>query len=111
MITGDARLKPQWRDAIAAPETELEVSAVVACEYTDLQLRQRLPVEETIAELVARFELLIAALPGGAWTVLGSLPPIHRDPVDRMLVAHALVEGQTLVTADANIQRYPVDCL
>ena len=36
------------------------------------------------------------------------LPPIHRDPFDRMLVAQSLVEDLTLVTADARIRQYDV---
>jgi PIN domain nuclease of toxin-antitoxin system len=32
----------------------------------------------------------------------------HGDPVDRMLIAHALHAGLTLVTADETIRRYPV---
>jgi PIN domain nuclease of toxin-antitoxin system len=35
------------------------------------------------------------------------LPPIHRDPFDRMLVAQAQVEGVTLVTGDPVVGRYP----
>lgn len=111
MVNGDSRLKAEWRAAIAAPEAELQVSAVIACEYTDLQLRRRLPVDETIDILVARFDLTIAPLPTAAGERLGALPPVHRDPVDRMLVAHALSEDQTLMTADANIRRYPVSCI
>ena len=38
---------------------------------------------------------------------LGGLPPVHRDPVDRILVAQALVEGITLMTSDAMVARYP----
>ncbi|EXI74031.1 MAG TPA: type II toxin-antitoxin system VapC family toxin [Candidatus Accumulibacter phosphatis] len=36
-----------------------------------------------------------------------ALPPIHKDPFDRMLVAQAMVEGITLLTADANVADYP----
>jgi PIN domain nuclease of toxin-antitoxin system len=39
---------------------------------------------------------------------VGSLPLIHRDPFDRVLVAHALVEDLVLVTADRGLARYPV---
>lgn len=35
------------------------------------------------------------------------LPDIHRDPVDRLLLAQALSEGITLVTADALLATYP----
>ena len=35
------------------------------------------------------------------------LPPIHKDPFDRLLVAQALIEGVTLVTVDDVVGRYP----
>ena len=35
------------------------------------------------------------------------LPPIHKDPFDRILVAQANVEGITLLTADSTVARYP----
>ena len=36
-----------------------------------------------------------------------TLPPLHRDPFDRLLVAQALCEGVTLLTADVQLARYP----
>jgi PIN domain nuclease of toxin-antitoxin system len=36
-----------------------------------------------------------------------SLPPLHRDPFDRLLVARAHSEGITLLTADAQVAQYP----
>jgi PIN domain nuclease of toxin-antitoxin system len=35
------------------------------------------------------------------------LPPIHKDPFDRILVAQALCEGITLLTADPWVAKYP----
>jgi PIN domain nuclease of toxin-antitoxin system len=35
------------------------------------------------------------------------LPPIHKDPFDRMLIAQAQVEGVTLATSDDVVARYP----
>lgn len=35
-----------------------------------------------------------------------SLAPIHRDPFDRLLVAQAMTEGVTLLTADTTIAQY-----
>jgi PIN domain nuclease of toxin-antitoxin system len=35
------------------------------------------------------------------------LPPIHRDPFDRILVAQAVIEGITLLTADPLVASYP----
>ncbi len=36
-----------------------------------------------------------------------SLPPIHKDPFDRILVAQATVEGVTLLTIDPLVSQYP----
>jgi PIN domain nuclease of toxin-antitoxin system len=38
---------------------------------------------------------------------LQGLPALHRDPFDRILVAQAMVESLTLVTADRTILTYP----
>ena len=35
-----------------------------------------------------------------------ALPPLHKDPFDRLLLAQALVEGITLLTADTQLARY-----
>jgi len=37
----------------------------------------------------------------------GCLPPIHKDPFDRLLIAQAIVEQITLLTVDAAVARYP----
>ncbi len=38
---------------------------------------------------------------------IAGLPPLHKDPFDRVLVAQATHEGITLLTADALVARYP----
>jgi len=38
---------------------------------------------------------------------IDGLPPLHKDPFDRLLVAQALSEGITLLTADGQLAEYP----
>jgi len=38
---------------------------------------------------------------------IGAMPLIHKDPFDRLLVAQAIVEGITLLTADLQVVKYP----
>ncbi len=38
---------------------------------------------------------------------LENLPPLHKDPFDRILVAQATAEGMTLATADSVVAAYP----
>jgi PIN domain nuclease of toxin-antitoxin system len=57
-------------------------------------------------------EMLIAhgysELAVGAEHVLAieSLPPIHKDPFDRLLLAQARTEGMLLLTVDASVSQY-----
>ena len=39
---------------------------------------------------------------------LGNLPPVHRDPFDRMIMAQAIHENMTIVTHDPAFSSYPV---
>lgn len=61
--------------------------------------------------------LLRRALLDGGWQELAieaphalamaSLPPLHRDPFDRLLLAQAQAEGLLLITADQQLAAYP----
>lgn len=55
-------------------------------------------LENAYAELMITGEHAVA---------VGLLPALHKDPFDRILVAQAAVEGMTLVTADAQVAKYP----
>lgn len=108
IVLNDRRLSNAQRDAFENGGNEVCVSPVVAYELAHLQQTGRLPLREPVDRLrdLIGFELI--DMPHRIWQAVGSLPDIHRDPVDRILIAHALTEGCTLMTADANIRRYPV---
>ncbi len=111
MGSGDSRLSARAKSAMARPEESLIVSAVVAWEFTDLELRGRFPDGVNLVALLESFAIAVVDYPADAWLLAKTLPDVHRDPVDRMLIAHAISGGHTLATADANIRRYPVKTL
>ncbi len=47
------------------------------------------------------------AIAGEHALAVESLPALHKDPFDRILVAQATVEGITLLTVDARVAEYP----
>jgi PIN domain nuclease of toxin-antitoxin system len=47
------------------------------------------------------------AVSGEHAVAVDALPPIHKDPFDRILVVQAIVESITLLTADAIVAQYP----
>jgi PIN domain nuclease of toxin-antitoxin system len=44
---------------------------------------------------------------GAHAVAVAALPPIHKDPFDRLLIAQAIVEGMLLLTSDRVIAQYP----
>ena len=109
--TGDPRLSGPARAAIANPREGLFVSAVTAFELVSLQQRKRIAMEEDFGAVVDVLGLTVLDFPADAWRLVARLPDVHGDPVDRMMIAHAIVSGLTLVTADKIVRSYPVKSL
>jgi len=111
IATGDARLSEPARAAIESPDQALRVSAVIAWEYSDLEQRGRFPGSGPLPGLQAQLGFSIDELPADLFKLAATLPDHHRDPVDRMFLAHAMMLGSTPVTADRVLSRYPIDIL
>jgi PIN domain nuclease of toxin-antitoxin system len=111
LVLNDRRLSAKQRDAIADPDNALLISPVVAYELAHLQITGRIPLQEPVDRLQELVGFQLIALPPETWRSVAGLPDIHRDPIDRLLIAHALCSESSLVTADANIRRYPVPVL
>ena len=93
------------RQSIADTRNEVFVSAVSIWEMAIKRSLGNLRAPDNLADTVQ--EAGFAALPITLAHAeqAGMLPPHHRDPFDRMLVAQALAEGLVLVTDDALIQK------
>ncbi|MEO8299442.1 MAG: type II toxin-antitoxin system VapC family toxin [Burkholderiales bacterium] len=104
------RLSPTARALIESLEHEVIFSAASLWEVT---IKSGLGREDFQVEArVLRRSLLdngYTELPitSAHAVAVGSLPALHRDPFDRLLVAQALTEGITLLTADALVAQYP----
>ena len=71
------------------------------------KLRIGLTVPEIEEQCLER-DIRILPIRSAAIERLKQLPDVHRDPFDRLLVAHAQEEGMTIVTRDKTIPLYPV---
>jgi PIN domain nuclease of toxin-antitoxin system len=105
------RLTAGARAALEDPTSTAIVSAASIWEIA---------IKRSLGKLVAPHEILEAVRAAGFETLdmtpehaerAGTLPPHHRDPFDRMLVAQALVEGCTLLTRDDALATYGVPLL
>lgn len=111
VATDDPRLSRAARAAIFAPDAEMLVSAVTVYEFEHLRVQGRFGPIEPIGVLLDALDAALLDYPADASRLIALLPTIHRDPLDRMLIAHAIHADLELVTADAAIHRYPVRTL
>ena len=56
--------------------------------------------------LIERYDLREIPLDAGTACAAAALPPLHRDPFDRVLAAVAQAHGFTILTSDENIGKY-----
>ena len=104
------RLSKQARTLIDNPDNELLFSAASLWEVAikrglgregfrvDTRLLRRGLLDNGYSELPILSNHVVAT---------ESLPLIHKDPFDRILVAQATVEGVTLLTIDSLVSQYP----
>ena len=104
------RLPAEGRTLLEQPETQPVFSAASIWEVAiktgmgrpdfcvDPHLLRRGLLENGYTEL---------AVTGAHAVAVALLPPLHKDPFDRILIAQAQVEGIPLLTADAIVGRYP----
>lgn len=106
------RLSPDSYALIAAPDTEVFVSAASVAEIACLQQGGRLALTEHWRTWFRRqlavngwaYRDLTLEILEEAW----SLPePIHRDPADRAILATARLERMTVITTDRRLLDYP----
>jgi PIN domain nuclease of toxin-antitoxin system len=104
------RLSPAARKLINDPASELLFSAVSLWEIaikknlgrSDFQVNARLLRRGLLDN--GYFDLPVTAEHAVA---IDGLPPIHKDPFDRIMVAQATHEGITLLTVDPIVAKYP----
>lgn len=107
VLTGDPRLTSSVRAAVAEGPNVLSVATY--WEIAIKAMRGKLDVgDPAIWWQHALQQLAATPLPirPEHITSLCSLPSIHQDPFDRILIAQAISQGFTLLTADEEIARY-----
>ena len=105
------QLSDELTERISDPTELVAVSAVSIWEASVKEALGKLRVPEPLPVVVEDegFEALPITLAHAQQA--GELPPHHRDPFDRMLVAQAQIEGLTIVSRDRAFEPYDVALL
>jgi PIN domain nuclease of toxin-antitoxin system len=114
LLVGSDRLPAATVDRLSQAE-QLALSAASVWEVVIKASAGKLELPRAVGELVtvSHRDAGITPVPVDTRHALAvrDLPDLHGDPFDRVLVAQALVEQLTLVTADAKVQAYDVPVL
>lgn len=110
--TDEHRLSAKARRIVSNAENSITLSVIsvweIAVKYALGKLPLPEPPEQFIAKIVAESGYEVLPLKLNHALRAASLPSLHRDPFDRMLVCQALAENGQIITADEQIQQYPV---
>ena len=111
-LAADQALSSTAREAIADPSNDVFVSAASAWEIATKHRIGKLPEAGLLAADVAGFvseqgfvELPVVIRHG---QLAGSLPGIHKDPFDRILIAQAILADMQIVSRDEILSAYGI---
>ena len=115
-MNGDPdHLSESARQQLSDPENELYFSTAssweIGIKVAAGKLRLPEPAEEYIPSRLARNQIFTIPIHHRHALRAASLPMIHRDPFDRMLVAQAQIEDLLLMSADSTLAGYEVERL
>jgi PIN domain nuclease of toxin-antitoxin system len=110
-----ARLSKDARAALTDSRHQLFVSVASIWEIVIKHALGRLELarapESLVPRLIAATQAVTLPIEPSHALRVARLPPHHRDPFDRILIAQAQVEGLTILTADQRFSAYHVEVL
>ncbi len=111
-VTDDQQLSQNQRNAMRDPGNIVFFSAISATEIAIKYGLGKLPLPEAPATYIPKLRQVhrFAELPleESPSLALASLPMLHKDPFDRLLICQAIVHELILVTSDPLIRQYQV---
>lgn len=113
MVAAPERFRSTARAMVEDSRNELILSAAstweIAIKVGIGTLTLPGPVETVVPEMIAASGVSLLAVGHHHTLRVAALPPHHRDPFDRLLVAQAQLEDVPVMTADEGIGAYDVD--
>lgn len=114
-ISADSRLPLHFRHAIQDVTNEVLLSVASVWEGVIKQNVGKLPLpapaEEYMPQQRAKHQIASLPIEEPVLVHLAKLPPLHRDPFDRIMVAQAILYDLTVATVDDTVKAYPIKLL
>ena len=110
-LADDSRLSDTARRTIADPANDVLVSAATIWELEAKRVAGRLDAPDDLLKALEAVQIDPLPVTAADAVDAARLPPLHKDPFDRMLVAQARRLDAVIVTRDRAIARYEVNVL
>jgi PIN domain nuclease of toxin-antitoxin system len=111
-ISGSTQLSAAFRENIQSPENSVYLSVISLWECIIKYQLSRLPLPESpkiyLPKQRERHRIDSLTVDEESVAQLIKLPPLHRDPFDRLLICQALQHNLIIVTADVPVMAYPM---
>lgn len=108
LLTDERQVLPDTREILRSRDQYVAVSAVSSWEIEIMRATGKLDAPGDLPERLRELQFAPLAITVEHGVAAGRLPPHHRDPFDRMLIAQAQLEGLTIVTRDPRFEPYAV---
>lgn len=110
--SGDARLPVLFRDSIREPQNTVFLSVASLWEIIIKYNLGKLPLPQSpeiyVPQMRRNHRIKSLPINESSLKELVSLPSLHRDPFDRLLISQTIGSNLTLVTVDVEILKYNV---
>jgi PIN domain nuclease of toxin-antitoxin system len=110
-LSDPEKLSDEARLAIASIENEVYLSSASLWELHLKAAKGKLNIPPSLTEALSEQDIDELKISWKHTERTRTLPPIHHDPFDRLLIAQAQEDGLTLVTRDSQIHQYQVSIL
>ncbi|HJU20184.1 MAG TPA: type II toxin-antitoxin system VapC family toxin [Stellaceae bacterium] len=107
-MEGSPALGAAARTLVSDPENDILISIASLWELIIKRTLGKLAFPADPENVVRDEEFAVLPIAFSHLRRLGELPPLHRDPFDRMLIAQAQAEGVPIATADRRFAAYGV---
>ena len=110
LIDADKNLSQSIIEIIASPENNISISIASLWEIVVKVNLGKLPITRNINELyelINQSNITVLSIQKQHLDSYLTLPLIHRDPFDRLIISQAIADDLTLITDDQYIKNYP----
>lgn len=106
-LTDDNRLSQKVREIIKSPENHIFLSAASVWELSiKLSANERITMNVSLQEFIEGSGFVVIPITAEHAVKTSKLKQLHKDPFDRMLLAQAVLEECTFLSADKKIAEY-----